>query len=66
MESKYSNTPFTLTLFRLHELVASGDGIGIVEQGLAFGGGALQEFGINSNTSANGFIRGIYKAKETI
>jgi hypothetical protein len=32
-----------------------------LEQGLSFGGGSLQHFGINSNTSANGFIRGLYK-----
>ena len=51
---------------RLHELVVSGDGIGIIEQGISFGGGSLQDFGINSNTSANGFIRGLYKAKEAI
>jgi hypothetical protein len=51
---------------KLHELIASGDGIGIVEKGLTFGGGVLQDFGINSNTSANGFIRGLYKAKETV
>jgi hypothetical protein len=28
---------------------------------MALGGGTLQNFGINSNTSANGFIKGIYK-----
>lgn len=26
-----------------------------------FGGGNLQNFGINSNTSANGFIKSLYK-----
>jgi hypothetical protein len=50
---------------RLHELVAGGDGIAIVETGLSLGGGNLQHFGINSNTSANGFIRGFYKKKDT-
>lgn len=49
---------------RLNELCNTGDGIGIVEQGLSFGGGCLQNFGINSNTCANGFFRGIYKKKE--
>lgn len=46
---------------RLQELVNSGDSIAILEKGLCFGGGALQNFGINSNTSANGFIRSLYK-----
>jgi hypothetical protein len=45
----------------LHELVNSGDSIAILEKGVAFGGGELQNFGINSNTSANGFIKGLYK-----
>ena len=46
---------------RLTELVGTGDSIAVLEQGLSFGGGALQNFGINSNTSANGFIKGLYK-----
>jgi hypothetical protein len=41
-----------------------GDGIAVIEQGLAFGGGCLQNFGINSNTSANGFIKCLYKRRE--
>lgn len=49
---------------RLNELVAKGDGIAIIDKGLAFGGGCLQNFGINSNTSANGFIKCLYKRKE--
>jgi hypothetical protein len=48
---------------KLHELASSGDGIAIVEQGLSFGGGALQYFGVNSNTGANGFLKGFYKRK---
>ena len=49
---------------RLNELVAKGDGLAIIETGLAFGGGCLQNFGINSNTSANGFIKCLYKRRE--
>jgi hypothetical protein len=51
-------------VYRLHELVAGGEGIAIAEQGLSFGGGVLQTFGVNSNTCANGFFRGLYKKKE--
>ena len=32
-----------------------------MDKGLAFGAGCLQNFGINSNTSANGFIKSLYK-----
>jgi len=49
---------------RLHELVTSGDSIAILEQGLCFGGGDLGDYGINSNTSANGFIKCTYKKRE--
>ena len=49
---------------RLNELVAKGDGLAIIEQSLNFGGGNLQNFGINSNTSANGFIKCLYKRRE--
>ena len=48
----------------MNELVAKGDGLAIIEQGLNFGGGSLQNFGINSNTSANGFIKCLYKRRE--
>ena len=41
----------------------SGDGIAVIEQGLSLGGGYLQQFGINSNTSANSFIKCLYKKK---
>jgi len=45
---------------RLQELL-NGDGIAILEAGLSLGGGGLQNFGLNSNTSANGFIKCLYK-----
>jgi hypothetical protein len=51
-------------LCRFHELVNTGNGIAVIDEGLSFGGGALQEFGINSNTSANGFIKCLYKRRE--
>ena len=47
--------------FRLTELVAKGQGIAILEKGLSFGGGSLQNYGLNSNTSANGFLKCLYK-----
>ena len=50
---------------RLHELVTTGDGLAVLESGLCFGGGDLQEYGINSNTSANGFLKCTYKKRET-
>ena len=49
---------------RLNELVAKGDGLAVIEQGLTLGGGNLINFGINSNTSANGFIKCLYKRRE--
>ena len=49
---------------RLNELVGKGDGIAILESNMAFGSGCLEGFGINSNTSANGFIKCLYKRKE--
>ena len=57
---------FILTCFRLTELVAKGDGIAIIEKGMSFGGGNLQNYGINSNTSANGFIKCLYRRKINI
>jgi hypothetical protein len=30
-----------ISVYRLHELVTTGDGIAIIEQGLTFGGGGL-------------------------
>ena len=38
----------------------------ILDQGLSLGGGALQNFGINSNTSANGFIKCLYKKQTNV
>ena len=49
---------------RLNELINTGDGIAILEMGLGFGGGDLQEYGINSNTSANGFLKCCYKKRD--
>lgn len=49
---------------RLHELVATGDGLAIIEQGMSFGGGELQNFGLNSNTSARGFLKCAYRKRE--
>lgn len=49
---------------RLNELVNSGDGIAILEQGLSFGGGDLVNFGINSNTSARGFLKCCFKKRD--
>lgn len=50
-------------MYRLGDLVTKDDGIAILEQGEGFGGGQLQEYGINSNTSANGFMKCTYKKK---
>ena len=47
-------------------MVATGDGLAILDQGLSLGGGALQNFGINSNTSANGFIKCLYKKQTNV
>lgn len=49
---------------RYHELVTTGEGLAILDQGLSFGGGDLQHFGIHSNTSARGFIKCTYKKKD--
>ena len=38
-------------------------GIAILDSGLSFGGGTLQNYAINSNTSANGFIKCLYRKK---
>ncbi len=45
---------------RYSELM-SGDGLAIIDAGSAFGGGALCEYGINSNTKAYGFYKCILK-----
>lgn len=41
----------------------SEGGLAILEQGDYFGGGQLQDYGINSNTSANGFMKCTYRKK---
>ena len=48
----------------MHDLVVNGDGIAILEEGMSFGGGELSKFGLNSNTSANGFLKCLYKKKQ--
>ena len=58
--------PIEITLPRLNELVQGGEGIAIVEAGLSLGGGCLSHFGINSNTSANGFVKCLYRKKPVI
>ena len=63
--SKIINYSFFLKLIfeliiRLNELVTTGQGIAILEMGLSLGGGDLQNFGINSNTSANSFLKSTY------
>jgi len=50
---------------RLNDLVTTGDGLAIVEQGFTFGGGDLQYFSIQSNTSARGFFKCVYKKIES-
>jgi len=47
---------------RLQELV-DGNGIAIVDENELFGGGALNHYGINSNTSAYSFIKFLYQKK---
>lgn len=53
---------------RLKELVTpTGDsvsGIAILEKGVSLGGGNLQHYLINSNTSADGFANCLYGYKE--
>jgi len=48
----------------LHELVSTGDGLAVLEAGMTLGGGELQHFGVNSNTSARGFLKCAYKRRE--
>ena len=49
---------------KLRDLVNKDGGIAILDKGCSFGGGALQLFGINSNTSANGFIKCTYLSQK--
>jgi len=37
-------------------------GLAIIDQGISLGGGQLGNYGINSNTSAGGFLKCISKA----
>lgn len=60
MQSKPTGKTSSTYLHRLQELL-NGDGIAVLESGLSLGGGCLQNFGLNSNTSANGFIKCLYK-----
>ena len=54
---------------RLSDLIRSKDtggssnnsGLAIIDEGISFGGGQLQNYGINSNTSAGGFLKAITK-----
>ena len=53
---------------RLSDLIRSKDtgssnnnGVAIIDEGISFGGGQLQNYGINSNTSAGGFLKAISK-----
>ena len=45
---------------RLKNLLTQGNGIAILETGYTLGGGNLQHYIINSNTSADGFIQCLY------
>jgi hypothetical protein len=40
-----------------HGQLLQGDSIAIIDEGLSFGGGNLGSYGINSNTSAHGFLK---------
>jgi hypothetical protein len=40
-----------------HGQLFQGDSIAIIDEGLSFGGGNLGSYGINSNTSAHGFLK---------
>ena len=37
------------------------DGIAVLDQGVSLGGGMLSRYGINSNTSANSFLKCIFR-----
>jgi hypothetical protein len=42
----------------------SGNGIAVLEEGDTFGGGAFTDYAINSNTSADGFLKCVIRKKE--
>lgn len=45
---------------KFQELV-NDDGMAIIDSGMSFGGGKLGDYGINSNTSANSFLKCILR-----
>ena len=45
---------------RLKTLITQGNGIAVLEKGYTLGGGNLQHYIINSNTSADGFLQCLY------
>lgn len=45
---------------RFSELIHD-DGVAILDTGISFGGGMLCNYGINSNTSANSFLKSIFR-----
>jgi hypothetical protein len=45
--------------------VSTGNGVAVLEQAFSFGGGNLENFGLNSNTTANGFIKQLYNKQKT-
>lgn len=51
---------------RLNDLVVHDGGIAILEKGESFGGGMLQYYGINSNTSSSGFMKCTFKKKVSV
>jgi len=48
---------------KFSELV-QGEGLAVLDTGTSFGGGNLCNYGINSNTSANGFVKAILRKKD--
>lgn len=48
---------------RFSELIQD-DGVAILDDGTAFGGGMLCNYGINSNTSANSFLKCIFRKQK--
>jgi len=50
---------------RFPELIQN-DGIAILDTGTSFGGGNLCNYGINSNTSANGFVKSIFVKEKKV
>lgn len=42
-----------------------GDSVAIIDDGISFGGGNLGMYGINSNTSASGFLKCLFRKIKT-